>query len=148
MRDDGPGRIPQCRGKRVDIGTRQGCGGDRDVMVDDPLRFGGTPRVGGRKLSRIFAIGAVVDDRPHARFGERIDVRAVEAAGDVYTGRQWKQLGWHSGPPRSDERRVTAGGADFTKKYQAANWGGRCTTSPARIQNRSRRRSIVAPSCS
>ena len=82
----GAGRIPQRCGKGIDIGARQRGGGDRDVVVGDPVRLGDAPRLGGRKLPGVFAVGAVVDDRAHTGCGERVDVRPVEPAGDAHSG--------------------------------------------------------------
>ena len=96
----GAGSISQRCAKGVDIGARQCGGGDRDVVVGDPVRLGDAPRLGGRQLARVFSIGAIIDDRAHAGGGERIDVRPVEPAGDAHSGGQRKQLGWHAGPPR------------------------------------------------
>ena len=73
MRHDRRRSIPHHCGKGVDIGARQCGGGDRDVVVSDPVPLGNAPRLGGGKLPGVFAIGAIVDDRAHAGCGERID---------------------------------------------------------------------------
>jgi hypothetical protein len=85
MRHDWRWSIPQRCGKGLDIRARQRRGGDRNVVVGDPLRLGDATRLGGGKLPRIFAIGAIVDDRAHSGCGERIDVRPVEPAGDAHS---------------------------------------------------------------
>jgi hypothetical protein len=99
VRYDRRGRIAQGPGKCVDIGARQRCGRDRDVMIGKPARLGDAPRLGSRKLSLIFAIWTVVDNRAHSRTGERLNIWAIEPAGDAQSGRQGNKLRCHAAPP-------------------------------------------------
>ena len=86
MHDDRPRRLAQRRGEGVDIGARQARGGDRDVVVGDAVRLGEAARLGRRELARVFAVGAVVDDRADAGRGERLDIAAAERAGGAEAG--------------------------------------------------------------
>src|SRR4051812_30699357 len=51
------------------------------MVVGDPVRFSQPTRLVGRKLPRVLAVRTVVDDRPDAGFGERLDIGTVELAG-------------------------------------------------------------------
>src|SRR5271167_687741 len=68
-------------------------------MIGEAARLGDAPRLGSRKLSLVFAIGTVVDNRTHARTGERLDIRAIEPAGDAQSGRQGNKLRCHAALP-------------------------------------------------
>ena len=67
--------------------ARQCRRGDRDVVIGDPVRRGELLRLGGRQLPGVFAVGPVVDDRAHPGARQRVDVRAIEPAGNAQPGR-------------------------------------------------------------
>src|SRR5215831_7942012 len=108
MRDDGRRRIPQyCREGR-DIGARQRCSRDRDVMIGNAVCFGNAPGLGRRELSEVFPVGPVVDDCPYTRSGECIDVGQIETAGDAQFRSERKKLRCHAEPPRLTARTLAA----------------------------------------
>jgi hypothetical protein len=79
-------RRVQSRGEGVDIGARQRRGGERDVVIGDAVRLGEIAGFAGGQLAGVFGIRAVVDNRTHARSGERFDIVGVELAGGAQPG--------------------------------------------------------------
>jgi hypothetical protein len=134
-------RIAQGRSEGVDIGARQRRGRDRNVMISDPERLGEAPRLGSGQLPRVFAIRTVVNNCAGPRLGQRLYIRAIEPAGNAQSGRQGNKLRRQAAPSPLPAERSFA--ARRYQQNQAANWGGRCTRSPARIQNRSSRRRVT-----
>jgi hypothetical protein len=70
----------------IDVTPSQARRCHRDMVIGDPARFGHTAGFLGGQLPRIFAIRAVVDDRPDTGIGERLDVGAIEPAGSAHPG--------------------------------------------------------------
>ena len=48
-------------------------------VVRNSARLGQPSRLGGRKLAGVLTVGTIVNDRVHARLGERLDIGAGRA---------------------------------------------------------------------
>src|SRR6516164_7065575 len=122
MRDDRCRGGSQHGGKCIDIGARQCCGGDWDVMIGKPVRLGHTPGFGSGELPSILAVGTVVDDRAYAGSGEGLDVRRVKTAGDAQSGGQRGKFGClvrHAVPPRLLAAKCAACGSAVTGNWSS-----------------------------
>ena len=51
-------------------------------MIGNTKHFGEAPRLGRRQLTLVFAVRSVVDNCPHPRMGQRLDIRAIKPAGN------------------------------------------------------------------